>query len=373
MRLKQLDALRGTIIILMALDHANSLVARAKLSSELWASLFPEYGGSALAFLTRFVTHLAAPGFFFLMGAGMTLFMASRLKKGWSRGRILRYFALRGFLLVVLQFLVENPAWRMGRVGLPENYIYVGVLFALGSGMMLGSLLTLLSQPMLIGLSGVLIVMTEFTLPAAADAVSGMPFLQTLLMVPGYGPLWGDSGFWVLYPILPWLGVVGMGIAFGRWLDAKPEQALRSTTWLGLGALVVFVILRWIGGYGNIRPAAGEDWIAFFNLVKYPPALVFLCLTMGINFLLIRLFTWLEAVLPSLLQPLSVFGRAPLFFYLTHLYLYGLVGSWIAPDGMPIVQMLPLWLLGLAALYPLCQWYSRFKSTRPLESVWRLF
>lgn len=372
MRVRQLDALRGVIMIVMALDHASGLIARGKFAPEMWASLFPDYQGNALAFLTRFVTHLAAPGFFFLMGAGMALFANARAKHGWDRTKVTRFFVLRGALLITLQFLLENPAWWLGKSGPPENMVYVGVLFALGSGMLIGSLLIRLPSGWLIGLSAVLILSTEFLLPAERNAVNGIPFLQALLMVPGYAPL-GRTGLWVLYPALPWLGVVGLGIVFGRRLIEKPETTLRATTWFGLAALALFVFLRIFGGYGNIRASAGDSWIDFLNLVKYPPALVFLALTLGINLLLLRLLTGLAAANPKALQPLVVFGQAPLFFYITHLYLFGILGAWLAPDGMPIVQMLPFWLLGLGLLYPLCLWYSRFKNSRPADSLLRLF
>ena len=78
-----LDALRGTLIVLMALDHANSFIAHGKLEPELWADLFPNYlGHPPLTFATRLVTHLAAPGFFFLRGAGMILLAQTRRKQG---------------------------------------------------------------------------------------------------------------------------------------------------------------------------------------------------------------------------------------------------------------------------------------------------
>ncbi|MCK4901373.1 MAG: hypothetical protein KAS38_21500, partial [Anaerolineales bacterium] len=69
-RLFAVDALRGLIIIFMALDHANFFVAHKHSPGEYWGSGFPVYYDS-LTFMTRFVTHLAAPGFFFLMGVGM--------------------------------------------------------------------------------------------------------------------------------------------------------------------------------------------------------------------------------------------------------------------------------------------------------------
>ena len=106
-RLLSLDALRGLIMVLMALDHANHFVAQLHSPGEYWGGAFPGYStGRTLAFLTRLVTHLAAPGFFFLMGVGMLLFARARRRHGWGEGQILVHFLIRGALLIALQLLV---------------------------------------------------------------------------------------------------------------------------------------------------------------------------------------------------------------------------------------------------------------------------
>ena len=86
------------------------------------------------------MTHLSAPGFFFLMGAGMLLFAVSRRKQGWSERAIFRHFWIRGAVLIALQFLIVNRAWELSPGGWGIS-LYVGVLFALGGTMILGSLL----------------------------------------------------------------------------------------------------------------------------------------------------------------------------------------------------------------------------------------
>ena len=369
MRIRSLDALRGAIIVLMAIDHANALIGRGRLASEMWAGEWPAYAGDALAFLVRFVTHLSAPGFFLLMGAGMALFAAARRSQGWSRGRITGFFVLRGGLLIALQFALENPAWRFGQVGPPDGIVYVGVLYALGAGMVLGGLLVWFPPVVLAGISAALLLATEALLPASP---SGLPVLQALLLVPGFATV-GAGGLYVLYPLLPWLGVVGLGIAFGAWVREDADRALAAAGWIGLGALALFAILRIANGYGNIRPWGGRGWIDFFNLVKYPPALTFLLLTLGLDLLLLRLFTAIERTGSNLLNALVVYGRAPLLFYLLHLYLFAGLGQWISPAGMPAAQMFLYWFGGLVILLPVCWAFGEFKQTRPVDSLWRLF
>src|SRR5215475_3578570 len=139
-RLAPLDALRGLIMVVMALDHANLFIAHQHPLPEFWSAPTPP-PASVLAFLTRFVTHFAAPGFFFLMGAGMVLLADSRRRLGWSKGAIVRYLLARGGLLIALQLLVENPAWRIGDGPIFTRQVflsYFGVLYGLGAAMIVG-------------------------------------------------------------------------------------------------------------------------------------------------------------------------------------------------------------------------------------------
>jgi uncharacterized membrane protein len=372
-RLPPLDALRGLIILLMALDHANFFIAHGKREPELWAGAFPNYRHDALAFLTRFVTHMAAPGFFFLLGVGMVLLAASRYQRGWSNGRIVRHFVVRGLLLILLQFLVENRAWNIGQP--PNPTIYFGVLYCLGMAMMLGTLLLLLSTRWLVGLSVLLVVTsTELLLPETRTGFTQYQPVLRLLLLPGY-----TQGMMVLYPVLPWLGVTGLGMAFGRWLRQDREQAYRGALGLGAVALLLFIPVRLLGGFGNIRPmqragactSCTEGWIAFLNLVKYPPSVTLLLLTLGADLVLLGLFARASQVVERGLRLLVVLGRVPLFFYVTHLYLYGYMGLWIVAGGTGIPGMYLYWLLGLLILFPLCLVYGRFKHRQPAGSLVR--
>ena len=109
-RFVALDLHRGLIMVLMAIDHASYFVARVH-ALEFWGAPLPVYS-DACWFWTRWVTHPVAPGFFFLMGAGIALFADARHRSGWGEGRITRFFAIRGALLICLQMLIENPAGR---------------------------------------------------------------------------------------------------------------------------------------------------------------------------------------------------------------------------------------------------------------------
>ncbi|NIO03205.1 MAG: DUF1624 domain-containing protein, partial [Proteobacteria bacterium] len=349
-RLPALDALRGLIIVVMALDHANQFIAHGKVGLEQWVGQFPNYQGDELAFLTRFVTHPAAPGFFFLLGAGMVLLATSRRQRGWDNWRIRKHLIVRGILLILFQFFVENPAWGIGQPS--GSTVYFGVLYSLGGAMIIGTLLLHLPTRWLAGLSALLIVSTELLLPSARTGfVEYAPVLR-LWLVPGY-----TRGMLVLYPVMPWLGVMGLGMAYGRWLSQDSERACQGGLWLGAAAILLFIPIRLGGGFGNIRPWQGDGWIGFLNVVKYPPSIVFLLITLGVDLLLFGWFARLVAGPTAILWPLVVFGRTPLFFYVTHLYLYGYMGQLIAPEGIGIQRMYPYWVVGLVILFPLCWLY----------------
>jgi uncharacterized membrane protein len=363
-RLFALDALRGLIMVLMALDHANYMVAQGHSSGEYWGGPFPTYA-DAISFLTRLVTHLSAPGFFFLMGAGMVLFAESRRERGWTRGRITGHFLLRGAFLIFMQLLVVNPLWKLGPEPFPD--LYLGVLYALGGTMLLGSLMLNLSPTLLLAVSTGLFLGTELTHPDPSQW--GLIFDQPLGLLLGYS---GGSGvLWVNYPILAWLELTVFGMLFGRWLSKNAGTAYGKGLRIGGVLLGLFLILRVLNGFGNIRPRLGDTWIDFLNVVKYPPSMTFTSLTMGVNLILLWAFHRWENRIRGALAPLVVFGRAPLFFYILHLALYLLLGRLFAPRGMSIPAMYPWWMLGLLILFPLTRIYQHYKHAQPANSLLR--
>jgi len=362
-RLFPLDALRGLIIIFMALDHANYFIARQHSSGEYWGGTFPVYH-SALPFLTRLMTHLSAPGFFFLMGVSMLLFSESRRERGWKTWQIIGHFLIRGVVLIALQLFVINPVWKAGPGFFPE--IYIGVLIALGGAMILGSLFLGLSTTAFLVLTLVLLVGTEFLHPAPEmwGQLNNEPLNLILIRSGGDGTLWSN------YPVLPWLELTVFGFLYGKWIHANEQMAYNKGLGIGITLLLLFVIIRFAAGFGNIRPRAGNSWIDFFNVVKYPPSLTFTFLTMGVNLIVLWGFSKGGKLIQTVSKPLAVFGSVPLFFYVLHLILYMLMGRLFEPNGTSIQEMLPYWLVGLAILYPPALLYRRLKHSKgPLRWI----
>ena len=367
-RLWAVDALRGLIIVFMALDHANYFVAQKHSPGEYWGGPFPVYD-DPLAFMTRFVTHLSAPGFFFLMGVGMLLFADSRQKRDWSKWAVVRHFLIRGAILIALQLLVVNRAWELSPGGFPN--IYIGVLVALGGTMILGSFLLWVKPIHLLFLAGGLFIGTELLVPepglwGAMGFSNPFDYLNPILIYPG-----GTQVLWSNYPILPWLELVVFGILFGHWLKRDQEQAYSGGLKIGFGFLLAFLVIRYMDGFGNILPRIANTWIDFLNVVKYPPSMAFTLLTMGLNLIILGLFARANENIRTFFYPLVIFGRSPLFFYVLHLFLYAGLGMWLAPEGTSIAAMYPYWILGLLLLFPICLLYGQLKHRPSVNSVLR--
>jgi uncharacterized membrane protein len=376
-RFNALDAHRGLIMILMAVDHASYFIARVH-SAEFWGVTLPSYP-NAFWFWTRWITHLCAPGFFLLMGIGMVLFAVSRQKAGWSENRITEFLAVRGAFLILLQFFVEDPAWRFGdrfaapgamtfRGGVPGvgggEDLYFGVLFALGGAMVFWSFMRRAPSMLVVLISLAAVLATQWVTPDRNHVSFPYSPLLRILIIPGY-----TNGWTVFYPLIPWLGVTGLGLFFGRVLRREPLRAGRIAAWTAVGCLILFIVVRSIGTFENLDEVP-SGWMGFLNVVKYPPSLSFLAVTLGVNFGLIAVWMRLNLRLQNRVHPLLVYGRVPLFFYLLHLWLFALLGL-LFTKGTSLATMYVVWLLGLAILYPLCFQYGRFKKRKPVTSLWR--
>lgn len=364
-RLNSLDALRGLIMVLMALDHSSHFIARVH-PFEFWTGPLPGYIDPGW-FLTRWLTHLCAPGFFFLMGAGMSLFAASRRELGWTHARITRYLVTRGLLLIPVFYLIEAPAFLLPSLiqGQPlmagaGTYLVLMVLVTLGLSMAVTAPLLRLSVRSWLAIGFIAILTPDFLLPtlSAADPIS--PLLRILVVAGATPPVM--SG----YPLLPWSGICALGIAFGQLIRRNQDKALRAMLPMGLAYLIGFAGIRIGGGFGNLALAAGPGLIPFLTVVKYPPSLAFVLLTLGINFTLLSSFHRAGAWLDAARRILAVYGQTPLFFYLAHLYVYATLGLIFFRSGpAPRWLFLLTWLAGVAILYPACLRYRRFKRAAP--------
>ena len=380
-RLASLDVLRGLIMVVMALDHVGLFVGRFH-SNEMWAGAWTRYE-HALPFLTRFVTHFCAPGFFFLMGAGMSLMADSRRAQGWSQARVARHILLRGLVLIGVATLLEVPAFLIGILSGPPNpaanpeFAIPGatqprwvltVLFALGASMVASAALIHLRARAWVLLAALALLATAVTTPGPEHFGTDYGLARTVLMLSRW-----SHGVWSQYPIVPWFAVAALGVLFGRWLAADAAGARRRQAWLGLLAIAVALALRAAGDFGNLRPPRDGSWIEFLNVIKYPPSLVFTLLTVGGNLVLLGLIDRRRLWATGPGRVLQVFGQAPLAFYIAHLWLYAAVGALWFRTGSGYRTVYLVWIAGLLPLYLVAREFGAFKGRRPAGSLWRLF
>jgi uncharacterized membrane protein len=370
-------------MLFMAIDHVGALIIR-RHSAEYWGGLWTRYTSSDHAqFALRFLSDLCAPGFFLWMGVGMALLAARRSREGWSMPVVTRFLALRGLLLIAVGQLVETPAWIIGLIvakGTPISapipgggrpiYLGAGVIFALGASMILASIL----MPAIrrrswiwIMLGASLLCVCSALIPAAMHAGEVFAWWERVLLIAGQ-----TGAVLFEYPVLPWLAITCLGIAIGQFLERPNGATTRAISSLGVILIVAAVTLRFLGGFGNTRMPRDGTWIEFFNLIKYPPSLVFTLLMVGGNLLLFALFSGIGAQKWTAGRILITLGRAPLFFYIAHLYLFALLGAIFFQHGTNYLVGLSVWAVGMIPLYYACVWFDRFKRARPRMSVWRM-
>lgn len=369
-----LDATRGLLMVLMALDHSMAFICNAHFN-EFWAAPMSDYGGSLLAFFTRYTSHLCAPGFAFLMGAGMILFADSRSRRGWGTVSLIRHFWARAFILVAASLTLENFFWYWGflssRIDAPW-FVFFSILCTLAGCMMLGALLLRLRPLWLMLLSVVLVAATPFVLPLgqpreAISAILSLP--RIILFVPWEFPTFLGKGVFI-YPILPWLGITLAGMVLGRALLAYGDAVLKRIHLVGAALLLAFVAVRFSGVLGNIHQAEPKGVIGFLAITKYPPSPAFVLSTLGINCLLLGALSRLPRFHGEA-NPLQVFGRVPFFFYLLHIAVYCLISKIVGTSSGYAVGY-GVWLAGLALLYIPCRRFAAFKRGTSPDSPWRL-
>ena len=382
-RLASIDALRGGVMIVMALDHVRDFFHRAAMSS----SPTDLRVTTPLLFMTRWVTHICAPVFMLTAGLGAYFYwQAGRTKKQLS------WFLLtRGVWLIVLELTLMQLAYNFA---ISSTYpIFLLVLWVLGLCMVALSALVWLPLPFLLGFSVATIVLHHLFDSVTAQSFGAWAPIWNLLHQVGAFPFAG-SVFIVAYPVVPWVAVMALGFCLGP-VFLKPA-AMRQGTLIGVGAgiTIAFLIIRAINSYGDPAPWSPQPppiltTMSFLNTSKYPPSLAFLLMTLGPALLILGIF---EGLAFQRKNPLIVFGRVPLFYFVLHFFLahagavllaaavYGR-GAWtfmfqpvpsmggaataFPPNfGYDLWVTYLIWIVIVAGMYPLCAWFARVKEQR---------
>jgi uncharacterized membrane protein len=258
-----------------------------------------------------------------------------------------------------------DPAVEATMPSLPgpggEVMLAFAVLSALGVAMMVGSLLWRAPTWLLTALSILVLIVSRDVTPDISSALEPQAVWMQLLFVPGHTGVLQN-----LYPWVPWLFPMMAGLGLARLIRADSDVMPWGVAGRGVFFIVFFVIVRWFGADPH-PPVDGLN--GFLTVTKYPPSWPFLTLMLGINLLLLSALARWPA---RWLAPLEVFGRAPFFFYLGHLWIFSAL-SWFFPLGTSFGVMYLVWAAVTLALYPMCARYAQFKFSKPTTSMWRLF
>ncbi len=341
------DAFRGLLIAHMALDHASLMFNAGRASEELAGAAPPVYG-DLWQFLARFTGVPVAPAFFFMAGFMVALTSLARARRGVAHSEVTQRLVVRGLVLIAVDALVMGlPRAAMG-------FYSFAVLSSIGAALIILALLR--DAP------------SKLLLPAALAVLALHPMLDVSALPVALRAVLHEpvrsGGFRSLYPVIPWCAIMVVGFVVGR--DAATRQRpLR--VWLPLAGLclLLFLVIRWGGGYGNAYPAAAITSLPFWFFAKYPPDLPFIAWSLAATFFGLAAVWWLTRHgTPALLRPFVVFGRVPFFFYVVHFYVLGLAMA-VVRAKFGLLETGLIWALLLALMAWPCAWYHARKRDRP--------
>lgn len=372
-RIESVDVLRGLIMIIMAIDHVRDYFGFPGADPTNPATT------TYAMFFTRWITHFCAPVFFLLTGTGA--YLALRKK---SKGQLSGFLFTRGIWLIFLELVVVRClGWQFN---FDYRLIMLIVLWALGWSMIVLSALVYLPA-WAVATFGLLMIATHNLF----DSVQSDGILWFILHSPNMLYSSERHTVFVLYPLVPWIGVTAAGYGLGQIYGWHSERRRKVLLPLGTGLTVAFIVLRAINYYGDPQHWSSQRSLAytvlsFLNTTKYPPSLLYLLMTLGPA----MLFLWaVDGGTPRWLRPALTVGKVPMFYYLLHVPLIHLIAlavcyarygqmHWMfesnnlgqfpvtPPPGwgysLPVIYL--IWACVVLALYPLCRWFAALKQRR---------
>lgn len=352
-------------MVIMAIDHTR----------EFWdaSTIRPEdvSQASILFFLTRFITHFCAPTFIFL--SGISIYLRERK----HRAGIQRFVFTRGLWLMAVEFLFMGPMLTHG-----YNLVVFGILWVIGVSMVIVSALMRVPRWLLVMLS-CLMIAGHHLLPVIQPTTLPQVMLSVLHNTPFFIPT--TPSILVAYTIIPWVAVMMLGYCAGPWLDLEPVKRQSNFLKSGIILLLIFVVLRFTNTYGDLLQWSVQERgtiytiLSFLNVNKYPPSLLFLCMTLGVCMLLLA---WCENANGSWKQLFLTFGKVPFFFFIIHFTIISMSSAiWSAlflgkyvnfgfsnPAQWPhnyepsLARLYFVWIVVVIICYFPCRWFSSYRQ-----------
>ncbi|HEY5774191.1 MAG TPA: heparan-alpha-glucosaminide N-acetyltransferase domain-containing protein, partial [Chitinophagaceae bacterium] len=339
-----------------------------------------------ILFFTRWITHFCAPVFVFLSGTSAFLQSARKSKKELSI-----FLITRGLWLILAEVTIVNLLLTFD---INFSFIALEVIWAIGISMVILGLMTWLPFEIILAV-GSLIVLGHNTLDFyEKDQTTPFGATYNLIHRQGFHPLSKNHQLLILYPFLPWAGLMMLGYCLGKVLRNNNAACRKRVLIIaGTSTIALFIILRYINVYGDPAPWSPQPngfytFLSFINSSKYPPSLFFMCMTIGPVLLLMA---WWDEIQNGFTKIVSVYGRVPFFYFLAHLFVIHLFSAvtyfmrshsfsegvnptafikFIQPgEGVQLRYVYLVWLAIVIALYPLCKWYDGYKTNHK-EKKW---
>jgi len=364
-RIASLDWLRGFVMILMVLDHVSMVYNVNHLGTDSAAKYVSGTALPAFEFLSRWITHLCAPVFVFLAGSALAISIERKVARGVDAWQIDKDILLRGAFIALLDPTI---------ISFFSGKITIQVLYAIGAAMMCMALFRRFSSTLLVAIALLWIIFGEVLVTQAwpPEAGSSGSIIQALLY-----STYSSPNLVIMYPLLPWLAIMILGWVFGRYLLAYREgkaiiDPVRLLLALGLSSLLIFFIIRYFNGYGNMLLYRDDNsWQQWLHVSKYPPSASFIFLELGLMSLILSFMIFMEPLVGVRQNGvLLVFGQTSMMFYLVHRII--LTGSGTYGGLRDVADLNTAYIISfifLLLLYPFCLWYRAFKA-KHRESIW---
>ncbi len=381
-RVSSIDVLRGLVMVIMALDHTRDFLH----TDGFFRDPLDLATTTPILYFTRWITHFCAPTFAFL--AGTSAFLSGQKK---TKRELSTFLLTRGLWLVLLEITIVNFSFWFD---VTFSFILLQIIWAIGMSMIILSGIIFLPKRAIL-IIGLAILFGHNLLDGVSfENRSVQQFLWSLLHQRNFIPVTPHFNLMVAYPVLPWIGIIALGYCFGELYGGSfgREKRKKWLLFLGVGAVVGFVIIRAVNIYGDpsrwsTQPSGLYTMFSFLNTTKYPPSLLYTLMTLGPGMLFLY---WIEEKRSWLLDFFRVYGRVPLFYYVTHFYIIHTLavislllsgipwsainfqngtGGTVKGVGLSLGMMYVVWLLVVLSLYPWCKWYAGFKRGQQ-SRVW---
>ncbi|MDQ2718717.1 MAG: heparan-alpha-glucosaminide N-acetyltransferase domain-containing protein [Bacteroidota bacterium] len=371
-RIHSIDILRGLVMVIMALDHTRDFFHISSDPTNLLTT-------TPILFFTRWITHFCAPIFVFL--SGTSAFLSGRKK---TKNELSVFLLKRGLWLIIIEvtifnlFLTFDPTY---------HFIALQVLWVIGFSMIILAAVIYLPLRVIFFVGCIIVFGHNFLDVFDYTQPNTTPWWWGFLHQQSFFPYGSNRMLAVLYPLIPWPGVMMLGYCLGslyvKEYNAQKRQKFFMAT--GIAVTLFFILLRFTNLYGDPQPWSIQrnfitTILSFFNTTKYPPSLLFLSMTLGPALIFL---SFLEKKKGKWTQIISVYGRVPFFYFLLHFFVLHFILMIIffinghsiteaatgflffrpADFGYPLLIVYLIWMAVVISLYPVCKKYDRLKSS----------